>query len=305
MTLQQILYVLTIADKNSMNKAAESLYISQPTLTAAVKELEGELGIIIFKRTTRGTALTPDGEEFITYARQLYQQYELLSGRYKNPSEIKRKFGVSSQHYSFAVKAFVETVKQFDLQKYEFAMREVKTADVINDVTMLKSEIGILYMNDFNRDVINKILRDNSLEFHHLIDCSAYVYIWKNHPLAKNKSITFEELADFPCLSFEQGEKGSFYFAEEILSTNEYPRTIKAADRSTMLNLMVGLNGYTLCSGIICEELNGSDFIAVPFENDDKNSSMHIGYITKNGIPLSEIGKIYINEMTKYLQPLI
>ena len=171
--------------------------------------------------------------------------------------------------------------------------------------SMLKSEIGILYMNDFNHDVIGKILRDNSLEFHHLIDCSAYVYIWKNHPLAKNKSITFEELADFPCLSFEQGEKGSFYFAEEILSTNEYPRTIKAADRSTMLNLMVGLNGYTLCSGIICEELNGSDFIAVPFENDDKNSSMRIGYITKNGIPLSEIGKIYINEMTKYLQPLI
>ncbi len=304
MTLQQIKYVLTIAEKSSMNKAAEELFISQPTLTSAVKDLETELGITIFKRNARGTALTPSGEEFITYARQLYQQYELLSSKYSDPTEIKLKFGVSSQHYSFAVKAFVETVKQFDLKKYEFAMREVKTLDVINDVTMLKSEIGIIYMSDFNRDIIQKILRDNGLEFHHLINCNAYVYLWKKHPLAKNSSITFEELADYPCLSFEQGEKGSFYFAEEILSTREYPRTIKAADRSTMLNLMVGLNGYTLCSGIICEELNGNDFIAVPFETEDKNFSMQIGYITKNGLPLSEIGKIYIHEMTEYLSKI-
>lgn len=301
MTLQQIFYILTITDEGSMNKAAEKLFISQPTLTAAVKELENELSITIFNRTTRGTSLTPEGEDFITYARQLYQQYELLESKYKDPENIKMKFGVSSQHYSFAVKAFVETVKQFDIQKYEFAMREVKTMDVINDVTTLKSEIGILYMNEFNRHVLTKLLRECGLEFHHLIDCNAYVYIWKNHPLASKKSISFDELSDFPCLSFEQGEKGSFYFAEEIMSTNEYPRTIKAADRSTILNLMVGLNGYTLCSGIICEELNGSDFTAIPFETKDKNSSMHIGYITKKGIPLSEIGKIYIEEMIEYL----
>ncbi len=163
-----------------------------------------------------------------------------------------------------------------------------------------------MYLNDFNRKIIQKMLRDNGLEFHHLITCRGYVYIWKNHPLAKNKSITFAQLADYPCLSFEQGEKGSFYFAEEILSTNEYKRMIKATDRATMLNLMVGLNGYTLCSGIICEELNGGDYIAVPFEADSENpnSSMEIGYILKKQNILSNIGEIYIKELVKYLTPI-
>lgn len=304
MTLQQIYYVLTISEHSSMNKAAEALYISQPTLTSAVRELESELGITVFRRSGKGTELTTEGEEFLIYARQLYQQYELINEKYTDPSNVKRRFGVSSQHYSFTVKAFVETVKQFDMQKYEFAMREVQTLEVIRDVSSLKSEIGILYINDFNQRVMNKILRDNELEFHKLIDCKAYVYIWKNHPLAKNESISFDELSDYPCLSFEQGEKGSFYFSEEILSMNEYPRMIKAADRSTMLNLMVGLYGYTLCSGIICEELNGSDFIAVPFRSDDDNpnQTMEIGYILKKNVPLSNIGDIYIKELTKYLQ---
>ncbi len=303
MTLQQILYVITISEYGSMNKAAEMLYISQPTLTSAVKELENEVGINIFQRTGKGTVPTAEGEEFLIYARQLYQQYELLNERYIHSGNIKRKFGVSSQHYSFAVKAFVETVKQFDMQKYEFAMREEKTADVINDVSNLKSEIGLLYLNEFNKKIIGKMLRDNQLEFYKLIDCKAYVYIWKGHPLAKNSSISFSQLTDYPCLSFEQGEKGSFYFAEEILSTNEYPKTIKATDRSTILNLMVGLNGYTLCSGIICEELNGSDFIAIPFMSDDENpnQTMQIGYILRKNSPLSEIGKIYVKEITEYL----
>lgn len=304
MTLQQIYYVITISEYGSMNKAAEALFISQPTLTSAVKELEAEIGVTLFQRTGKGAVLTAEGEDFLIYARQLYQQYELIESRYSNKANIKRKFGISSQHYSFAVKAFVETVKKFDTLNYEFAMRECKTADVISDVNTLKSEIGILYLNDFNRKVLNKIFHDNQLEFHKLINCKAYVYIWKKHPLAKKKSITFANLADYPCLSFEQGDKGSFYFAEEILSTNEYPRQIKATDRSTMLNLMVGLNGYTLCSGIICEELNGSDFLAVPFEadEDNPNSSMEIGYILKRRSPLSEIGRIYINEVTKYLE---
>lgn len=303
MTLQQMLYVIKIAECGSMNKAAEMLFISQPTLTNAVKELENEVGINIFKRSGKGTVPTNEGEEFLIYARQLYQQYELLRERYGQNANVKRRFGVSAQHYSFAVKAFVETVKQFDMQKYEFAVREEKTSDVIEDVSTLKSEIGILYTNDFNRKIIEKILRENELEFCELINCKAFVYLWKGHPLAKCKSIGISELAPYPCLSFEQGEKGSFFFAEEILSANEYPKSIKATDRSTMLNLMVGLNGYTLCSGIICEELNGSDFIAVPFgsDNENPNQIIKIGYIKKKNIPLSQIGEIYVKELSEYL----
>ena len=237
------------------------------------------------------------------YARQVYSQYEELLEKYGDGKNLKKKFGVSTQHYSFAVKAFVELVKGFDMSQYEFAIRETKTRDVIADVANLRSEVGILYLSDFNRSAIQKLLRANRLEFHHLIDCQAYVYLWAGHPLAKEKSIRFEQLKDYPCLSFEQGDAASFYFAEEILSTNEYTRTIKACDRATMLNLMVGLNGYTLCSGIICEELNGSDYLAVPFEADsvEEDSVMEIGYITKKSSILSEIGALYIKEVEEYL----
>lgn len=303
MTLQQLHYVITISETGSLNKAAEILYVAQPSLTGSVQELERELGITIFHRSGRGVSLTNDGLEFITYARQIYYQYELMMGKYGKEGKRKKKFGVSTQHYSFAVKSFVEMVKQFDTEEYEFAIRETKTKEVIDDVITSKSEIGILYLSDFNRKAMEKLLRANHLEFHKLVECNAYVYLWKGHPLAKNSSICFEELADYPCLSFEQGADSSFYFAEEILSTNEYLRTIKATDRATMLNLMIGLNGYTLCSGIICEELNGADFVAVPFETEETmvGSRMEIGYIINKNIVLSKMGELYIEEIRRYL----
>lgn len=302
MTLQQLHYVITISETGSFNKASELLYIAQPSLTSSVKELEKELGIVIFHRSGRGVTLTNDGMEFISYARQIYFQYESLMDKYGKSGNLKKKFGISTQHYSFAVKSFVEMTKNFNTAEYEFAIRETRTREVIEDVNTLKSEIGILYLSDFNRKVITNLLKANDIEFHKLIDCKAYVYLWKGHPLAKCESICFEQLADYPCLSFEQGSDSSFYFAEEILSTNEYPRTIKACDRATMLNLMVGLNGYTLCSGIICEEINGTDYVAVPFEDGESgDSAMEIGYIVKKNIILSQMGELYIKEMQKYL----
>jgi len=205
------------------------------------------------------------------------------------------------------VKSFVEMVKHFDTDEYEFAIRETKTADVIEDVTTGKSEVGILYLSDFNRKAIGKFLKSNQLEFHPLIQCEPYVYLWKGHPLAGQKSIRLAELRDYPCLSFEQGSSGSFYFAEEILSTYDYIRTIKATDRATMLNLMVGLNGYTLCSGIICEELNGPDYVAVAFEAEEEELAagrMEIGYIVKGNMILSKLAEQYIRELERYLNAL-
>lgn len=304
MTLQQLHYVITITEMGSFNKASEVLYISQPSLTGAVQELEKELGIVIFHRTRKGVTLTNDGLEFINHARQLYQQYEIILDKYGKGGMPKKKFGISTQHYSFAVKSFVEMVKRFNTAEYEFAIRETKTREVIEDVSTSKSEIGILYLSEFNRKIITKLLRTNNLEFHKLIDCKPYVYLWKGHPLSKLKSICFDMLTDYPCLSFEQGDTGSFYFAEEIFSTNVYPRTIKVNDRATMLNLMVGLNGYTLCSGIICEELNGTDYIAVPLEDegDPSANTMEIGYIVKKDILLSSMSELYIREIDRYLK---
>lgn len=297
MTITQLRYAITVANVNSMNEAARKLFISQPSLSTAIKELEEELSIKLFTRTSRGIVVTPEGKEFIGYARQVVEQYELIENKYIHNEQIKKKFSVSMQHYTFAVNAFVEMVKQFGMDEYEFAVHETKTYQVIEDVKNLTSEIGILYLNDFNSKVLNKMFAENSLEFHELMKCHIYVYMWKGHPLANKKEIELEELAEYPCLSFDQGEYNSFYFAEEVLSTYEYKRLIKASDRATLLNLMVGLNGYTLCSGIICEELNGEDYCAVKLKSDE---IMTIGYLIKKGSIISPLGQKYIEEISKY-----
>ena len=255
MTLQQLRYVIQAADSRSMNEAAKALYISQPSLSGAIKELEKEIGIELFKRSSHGTVLTPEGEEFLGYARQV------------------------------------------GMDEYEFAVYETRTYDVLMDVKNFKSELGILYRNDFNAKVLNKLLKDNNLEFHDLFSCGTYVYLWKDHPLADQAEITMEELKEYPCLSFDQGSNNSFFLAEEVLSTYEYKRIIKANDRATMLNLMVGLNGYTLCSGIICEELNGSDYRAVPLHAEE---NMMIGYVSRKGMSVSALGQQYLEEIRKY-----
>jgi DNA-binding transcriptional LysR family regulator len=297
MTLTQLRYAITVANSNSLNEAARELFISQPSLSAAIKELEEETGTQLFRRTNRGISVTTEGKEFLGYARQVVEQYELIELKYIAKENTKKKFSVSMQHYTFAVNAFVEMVKQFGMDEYEFAVHETKTYDVIEDVKNFKSEIGILYINDFNKKVLTKLFREYELEFHDLLECKIYVYMWKGHPLAKKKEIALEELDDYPCLSFEQGTYNSFYFAEEVLSTYDYKRLIKANDRATLLNLMVGLNGYTLCSGIICESLNGADYVAVKLKSDEV---MTIGYLKKKGTTLSPLGEKYLEEISKF-----
>lgn len=296
MTLQQLKYVITVADSGSMNEAAKQLFISQPSLSASIRELEKEIGFDVFLRSNHGIIITPDGEEFLGYARQVAEQYRLLSNRYLE-KEAKEKFSVSMQHYSFAVKAFVETVKRAGMENYEFAIYETKTYEIIENVRNFKSELGILYLNDFNEKVLQKILRENQLKFTELFTCDTYVYLRSGHPLAGRSVISMEDLEPYPCLAFDQGKNHSFYLAEEMKSTYDYKRIIKANDRATMLNLMVGLNGYTLCSGIICDELNGDDSRAIPLK---ENEAMRIGYISRMGASLSALGKIFLEEMMKY-----
>ena len=297
MTITQLRYVIAISQANSMNEAARQLFISQPSLSASLKDLEEEIGIELFRRTNRGVMVTPEGEEFLGYARQVVEQYQLMEARYVEKKEIKKKFSVSMQHYTFAVNAFVEMVKQFGMDEYEFAIHEEKTYEVIEDVKNFKSEIGILYLNDFNRKVLTKLFQESGLEFHEILKCGVYVYLWKGHPLAQREEIALEELEQYPCLSFEQGDYNSFYFSEEGLSTYEYKQHIKANDRATLLNLMVGLNGFTLCSGIICEELNGSEYCAVKLKSDEV---MTIGYLSRKGTAISPLGQKYLEELAKF-----
>lgn len=301
MTIQQLKYALTIADCGSMNEAAKQLFISQPSLSETMKELETEIGLDIFLRSNRGIVITPEGEEFLGYARQVTEQFGLLQSKYID-KKVKEKFSVSTQHYTFAVKAFVETVKQIGMEQYEFAVHETTTISVIENVKNFKSEIGVLYENDFNEKVLNKMFKENGLEFVELFSCDTFVYLWSGHPLAKQDVITMEELDEYPCLSFDQGKNNSLYLAEEMKSTYEYRRLIKANDRATLLNLMIGLNAYTLCSGIICEDLNGNDYKAVPLKETEK---MRIGYIKRKGAKVSHIGELYIEELKKYKEKVM
>ena len=296
MTLQQLKYALTIADCNSINEASKQLFISQPSLSETIRELETELGFDIFLRSNRGIVITPEGEEFLGYARQVTEQFGLLKSKYID-KKTKEKFSVSTQHYTFAVQAFVETVKKTGMEQYEFAVHETTTTSVIENVKNFKSEIGVLYQNDFNEKVLNKMFRENGLEFIELFQCDTFVYLWSGHPLAGQQVISMEELDKYPCLSFDQGKNNSLYLAEEMKSTYDYRRLIKANDRATLLNLMIGLNAYTLCSGIICEELNGSDYMAIPLKETEK---MRIGYVKRKGAKVSHIGEIYIEELKKY-----
>ncbi len=305
MTIQQVLYALTIEEYGSMNKAAEKLYIVQPTLTSAIQELENEIGLTIFMRTNKGVIVTPEGQEFLDDIRGFYRQYDIVMQKYKEEGTYKRKFGVSTQHYTFAVRAFVDMAKKYDKNQIDFALRETTTKNIIHDVGTLKSEIGVLYISERNRKAMNKLFNEHALEFHPLIKCRAYVYLWKEHPLAKMDSISFEDLKNYPCVSFEQGENSEF-LAEEILSENIYPQTLRVTDRSTMLNLVKGLNGYTLCSGIVWGDLNGEGYIVVPYKEDEENpnSIMEIGYVTKRNSIMSKMAEEFIEEVNIALEQI-
>lgn len=296
MTLTQLKYIIMIADTGSMNEAAKALYVSQPSLSQAVKDLEKETGTEIFLRNSRGVVITPEGREFLGYARQVVEQYSLMETRYIEKKNIRKKFSVSMQHYTFAVHAFIELVKQFGMDEYEFAVRETKTYEVIEDVRDFRSELGILYLNDFNKKIMTRLFHECGVEFVPILECGIYVYMWKGHPLAQKSCIAIEELQEYPCLSFEQGSHNSFYFAEEVLSTYEYKRLIRANDRATMLNLMVGLNGYTLCSGILCENLNGNEFCAVKLDSEE---IMTIGYVKRKGVALGVLALKYLEEIRR------
>ena len=300
MTLQQLKYAVAVADTRNITEASKKLFISQPSLTAAIHELENEMGISIFSRSNKGVSITNEGDEFLSYARQLLEQANLLEDRFKGNKGGNTIFSVSCQHYSFAVNAFVDVIREFGGLEYNFTLRETQTHEIIEDVAHLKSEVGILYMSYKNENVISKLIKKNNLTFEPLYKTPLYVFISKRNPLAEKYSIRLEELSPYPYLTYEQGDFNSFYFAEEPLTAIDFDskKNIQVRDRATLFNLLIGLNGYTICSGIISHELNGPQIIARPLEYPEE---MAIGLITRKGISLSRYAKAYINALKKHL----
>ncbi|WP_136604269.1 LysR family transcriptional regulator [Paenibacillus dokdonensis] len=294
MTLQQLKYVIEVANRGSMNEAAKRLFISQPSLSNAIKDLEEEIRIQIFERTNKGISLSKEGAEFLGYARQVIEQAELLESRYLNAKPSPQHFSVSTQHYAFAVNAFVNLVGEYGQDEYELALRETKTHEIIQDVKSQRSEIGILYLNEFNSKVINRLLKDANLKFTSLFTAKPHIFISIHNPLAKQSVVTIDQLQDYPYLSFEQGEFNSFHFSEEILSTLSHPKSIRVNDRATLFNLLIGLNGYTISTGVLSADLNGNEIIPVPLDIEE---TINVGWICHQNAALSKLGSAYIEAL--------
>ncbi len=298
MTLQQLRYIIKIAETGSITTAAQRLFIAQPSLSKSVAELEKEMGITIFNRSNRGVYLSEDGTKFLAYARQIVEQTELLENEYKSAPPPRRAFAVSSQHYAFVVNAFVELVREYGESKYEFTLRELKTAEIIEDVRTYRSDIGILFLSNFNREVIRHILQSEDIQFTKLFTAVPHVFVSKDNPLVGKKSVTLDDLKEFPRLTYDQGVKNSFYFAEELHITAESPKNIIVSDRATLFNLLIGLDGYTISSGILSSDLNGDNIVAIPLES---NETMEIGYITTTDRPMGNMTSRYLEHLNSYI----
>lgn len=300
MTLLQLKYIVKIVECGSMNEASHALFMSQPALSSSVKELERELGIEIFTRSTQGISLTVEGAEFLTYARQVLDQADLLEERYHKGGKPRRQLcSVATQHYMFAVEAFVEMIRSLHSDEYEFSIRETRTKNIINQVTDMRADIGILYLSDFNKDVIGKMLREKHLEFHPLFRAKLHVFISRNNPLAVKDSISLDDLRPYPFIQYEQGEEGSFFFAEEAIWPQHPLKKINVSDRATILNFIIGLNGYTVCTGIDNGDLNNERIVTIPLECDE---TMLVGWINNERTKISKAAQAYLTQLKNVIQ---
>ncbi len=298
MTLQQLYYLVTVAECGNITEAAEKLYISQPSLSTAIHNLEKEMGVTAFARSNKGVVVTREGEELLSYARMLLEQADNMKEHFGSGDRRAPKFSVSCQHYSFAVNAFVDLIKQFDADRYSFIIRETQTGEIIEDVANGKSEIGVLYLSEHNEEVILKLVKNNDLIFEELFVASPHVFICKNHPLADKELITVDDLQTYPYLVYEQGTNNSFYFSEEFMSMLDFPKNIQVRDRATLFNLVIGLNGFTVSSGVIDSKLNGSNIIAKPLDVD---KTMRIGFVKKKNTVFTRYGSFYLKALKKHL----
>lgn len=299
MTIQKLRYMIEVVNSGTISHAAKKLFVSQPSLSNAIQELETELGFDIFRRTNTGVMLTPKGTEFLGYARQVVEQADLLEQRYFSGKSARQHLSISTQHYAFVVKAFVNLVHKYALDEYDFSFRDTRTHEILEDVRYLRSEIGVIYLNTFNEKVIGHLLKEYELVFHPLFVAAPHVFVGAANPLAKKDYITLEDLDPYPRLSYEQGEYNSFYYSEEILSTLSHKKNIIVSDRATIFNLMIGLNGYTISTGVINSELNGDNIVAVPLKVEE---SITVGWICHKKVTLTHLAELFLEELKRVIE---
>lgn len=298
MNINQIKYVLTVARSASMREAASKLYISQPALSASIRELEDELGILIFERSNKGITLTEAGYEFIAYAKKAVNQYEILEDKYLSKDKDKERFSVSTQHYTFAIHSFANVINRFNPEKYIFSIHETRTNAVLENVRDMKSEVGVISYSGENEKIMKKLFKEYQLDFYPLMKRETYVYVWKNHKLASAEQVSIEELREYPCVIFDQNDDSNFYLNEEAMGNYEFDKVIKSDDRATTLEIIADTGGFSIGSGMLAQEaatLKG--LVAVKLREEDP---LIIGYIVRKGSSLSIYGKSYVEELQKY-----
>lgn len=298
MNINQLKYVIAVAASSSMREAATRLFVSQPALSASIRELEEEVGIEIFERTNKGISLTEAGREFLMYAKRAVGQYGILEERYLAQESGREHFSVSTQHYNFAVKAFAEVIRRNNPKRYEFSVHETKTHEVLDDVRSMKSEVGVISFSGANEGIMMKLCRSYQLEFTPLMKRDTYVYVWEGHPFASRSEISLEELKEYPCVTFDQSDDRDVYLSEEALADYDFEKRIKSDDRAASMELIMQLQGYAIGSGMLAgSEAILKGFVSVKLKEEDP---LLIGYVTRKGGKMSPYGRMYIEELLKY-----
>jgi len=276
MTIQQLQYVVEVAKSDSINKAAQNLFISQPTLSVAIKELEEEIGTSLFQRSRKGIAITNDGIEFLRLAEEILGKLDYVKKSYlvKSASTISR-FQVSCQHYAFVVEAFIQFMDKYKDSRFHFTIKETKTLACIEDVYQRKSILSIIYLNSANENLIRRVLTSKSMEFHEMYTVKPHVFLRKAHPLAGKSIISAEDLAPFPMIAYEQ-EKGE-YLGEEMIIVENPDKVISTQDRGTTNNIIANTDGYNIGTGYIIPGIISDEITSIPLDVDDE---MQVGWIS-------------------------
>lgn len=295
MNIQQLRYVVAIANSGTFREAAEKMYVSQPSLSISVRDLEKELGFKIFRRTSSGTFLTRRGMEFYEKAQELVKGFDVFQNQYANPEEEKDEFSIASQHYDFLPPTITAFSQQYPDYK-NFRIFESTTVQILDEVAQGHSEIGIIYLNNQNQKGIMQRIEKLGLEVIELIPFQTHIYLREGHPLAKKKELVMEDLADLPTVRFTQEKDEYLYYSENFVDTSASSQMFNVTDRATLNGILERTNAYATGSGFLdSDSVNGITVIPL---NDNLNNRMV--YVKREEVDLSQAGTLFVEVMQDY-----
>lgn len=295
MNIQQLRYVVAIANSGTFREAAEKMYVSQPSLSISVRDLEKELGFKIFRRTSSGTFLTRRGMEFYEKAQELVKGFDVFQNQYANPEEEKDEFSIASQHYDFLPPTITAFSQQYPDYK-NFRIFESTTVQILDEVAQGHSEIGIIYLNNQNQKGIMQRIEKLGLEVIELIPFQTHIYLREGHPLAKKKELVMEDLVDLPTVRFTQEKDEYLYYSENFVDTSASSQMFNVTDRATLNGILERTNAYATGSGFLdSDSVNGITVIPL---NDNLNNRMV--YVKREEVDLSQAGTLFVEVMQEY-----